>query len=153
MLPHSSFLSGLHMAKILHSSRNKHHHTLRLHSRQENTNYLGSAAKSRPPSSDIILHQQEGTGSMRWHNKGEVNLEVLPRMTCHKTELYGVKFSLPFWDSCTHCQVGRFPDAVTLMGHWGRHLPTVAQPGPPAAHSSPAIPQMSIPSLNSLCQN
>lgn len=103
------------MAKMLHPSRNKYHHTLRLHTRQENTSYLGSVAKPPPPSSEIVPLQQEGTGSMRWHDKGEVNLEVLPRTPWHKTDLYGVKSSLPFWDSCIHCRAGHFPGAATKV--------------------------------------
>lgn len=102
------------MAKVLSSSRNRALSYPRLHSRQKNAkSYLGTVPKSLPPSSETVPLQQESAGSVRRHGKAEVTPEALPRTYCHRTQPRGVKFSLPFWDSCTHCRASHFPAAAT----------------------------------------
>lgn len=108
------FLSGPHTAKMLHSSRNWAPSYPMLHSRQKNAkSYLGTVPKSLPSSSETVPLQQESARPVRWHGKGEVTPEALPRTYCHRTQLRGLKFSLPFWDSWTHCRASNFPAAAT----------------------------------------
>ena len=138
------FLSGLHTAKMLHSSRNWAPSYPRLHSRKTNAkSYLGTVPKSLRSSSETVPLQQECAGSVRWHRKGEVTPEALPRTYCHRTQLHGAKFSSSFWDSCTHCRASHFPATATKTTRCGTGEEASQQqhtPGQLLHTPSPAIP-------------
>lgn len=138
------FLSGLHTAKMLPSSKNQAPSYPRLHSRQKNgRSYLVTVPKSLPSSSEAVPLQQESAGSVRWHGKEEMTPEAIPRTYCHRTQLRGVKFNLPFWDSCTDCRASPFPAAATKTTCCGTGEEACQQqhtPGQLLHTPSPAIP-------------
>lgn len=138
------FLSDLHMAEMLPSSRNRVPSYPRLHSRQKNAkSYLGTVPKSLPSSSETVPLQQESTGQRGGMAKGWWLQRQFPEHTATGLSCMELNSVYHFWGSCTHCRASHFPATAPRMTRRGIGEEARQQqrtPGQLLHTPSPAIP-------------